>query len=90
MITHMKAVLFGATLMGAALMACAVSSPVRAQGAQTGEISGTVTANRDFALSEASGNHSHICAVRRSSPGQGHGAAYHLHGFHPEGPLPDL
>ena len=43
--------------MGAALLSWAMSGRVQAQGTQSGVISGTVTANRDYALSEASGNH---------------------------------
>ena len=47
----------GGILMGAALLSWAVSGRAQTKGAPSGEISGTVTANRDYALSEASGNH---------------------------------
>ena len=57
MATRMKAVLLSVILVGAALLSCAVSGRAQAQGTQGGAISGTVTANRDYALSEASGNH---------------------------------
>ena len=58
MTTRLKAILSGGILTGAALLAWAVSGRAQAQGAQgNGVISGTVTANRDYALSEASGNH---------------------------------
>lgn len=55
--TGLKAALSGGILAAAALLSLAVSGPVQAQDARTAEISGTVTANRDYALSEASGNH---------------------------------
>ena len=59
MTTRVKALLSGAILMGAALLSWAVERYApKAQSAQgSGVISGTVTANRDYALSEASGNH---------------------------------
>ena len=58
MTTRLKSILSGGILMGAALLAWAVSGRAQAQGAQGNSvISGTVTANRDYALSEASGNH---------------------------------
>ena len=54
----MKALLSGGVLTVVALFSWAVSGQVQAQSAQgSGVISGTVTANRDYALSEASGNH---------------------------------
>ncbi len=54
-----KKILSGGILVAAAfvLIALATSQRTEAQSAQTGVISGTVTANRDYALSEASGNH---------------------------------
>ena len=52
-----KVVLSGGFLIGAALLSSVVCGGAQAQGAQSGVISGTVTANRDYALSEASGNH---------------------------------
>src|SRR5580658_10902940 len=57
MTTRWKAILCGGILMGTALLCWAVSGRAQAQGARSGVISGTVTANRDYALSEASGNH---------------------------------
>src|SRR6266436_378740 len=57
MTTRKKAILSGAILMGAALLYWTVSGLAQAQGTQGGVISGSVTANRDYALSEASGNH---------------------------------
>src|ERR1700693_499440 len=58
MTTRVKALLSGAILMGAALLLWAVGGRAQGQSAQgSGVISGTVTANRDYALSEASGNH---------------------------------
>src|ERR1700693_4667664 len=57
MTTGLKAILSGGILMGVALLSWAVCGRAQAQGAQGGVISGTVTANRDYALSEASGNH---------------------------------
>jgi len=39
------------------MLSWAASGRAQAQGAKSGVISGTVTANRDYALSEASGNH---------------------------------
>jgi streptogramin lyase len=52
-----KAMLSGGILIGAALFSWAISGGAQAQGTKIGVISGTVTANRDYALSEASGNH---------------------------------
>src|ERR1700689_1319704 len=57
MTTRWKARLSGGVLMAAALWFWAVSGRAQTQGPPTGMISGTVTANRDYALSEASGNH---------------------------------
>src|ERR1700723_3313697 len=59
MTSRFKTILFGGILVAVAfvLIALATSQRTEAQGAQTGVISGTVTANRDYALSEASGNH---------------------------------
>src|ERR1700687_2813327 len=57
MTTRLRAVLSGGILVGPALLAWAVSGRAQAQGAQGGVISGTVTAHRDYAFSEASGNH---------------------------------
>src|ERR1700680_3779922 len=74
MTTRMKAVLLSVILVGAALLSCAVSGRAQAQGTQGGAISGTVTANRDYALSEASGNHiPALYAVRvRARAAEGH------------------
>src|SRR5215469_1140469 len=47
----------GGILIIIALFTWARISRAQNQTAQSGEISGTVTANRDYALSEASGNH---------------------------------
>ena len=55
--TRTKIALFGGGLMIAALLSWAWSSRAQAQSAPGASISGTVTANRDYALSEASGNH---------------------------------
>lgn len=52
-----KAALSGGILAAAALLSLAACGPAQAQDSRTAEISGTVTANRDYALSEASGNH---------------------------------
>jgi hypothetical protein len=57
MTTEWKAILARGILMGAALLSWAGSGQVQAKGTPSGVISGTVTANRDYALSEASGNH---------------------------------
>jgi streptogramin lyase len=59
MTKRVKAFLSGGILMLAALLLWMGSGQVQAQaqGAQSGVITGTVTANRDYALSEASGNH---------------------------------
>src|SRR5579863_6318539 len=57
MITRLKVILSGGILMGIAFLSWAASGRAQAQNAQGGVISGTVTANRDYALSEASGNH---------------------------------
>src|SRR5450755_3780894 len=57
MTTRLNAILSGGILMGAALLLWAVSGRAQTQSSQGGIISGTVTANRDYALSEASGNH---------------------------------
>src|SRR5271169_3626231 len=58
MTTRSKAILSGVIFTGAALLLWAAGGQAQAaQGAQSGVISGTVTANRDYALSEASGNH---------------------------------
>src|ERR1700686_347312 len=50
--TGWKALLSGGILMGAALLSWAVSGRAQMKGAPSSEISGTVTANRDYALSE--------------------------------------
>src|SRR5215469_10987235 len=58
-----KALISGGAIVAAAVLWSAVNGRVQAgtaetiQSEQPGEISGTVTANRDYALSEASGNH---------------------------------
>src|ERR1700693_5135896 len=57
MTAQVKAILSGGILSAAALFLWAVNGRAQTQGAQGGVISGTVTANRDYALSEASGNH---------------------------------
>ena len=58
MTKRVKALLYGVILMGAALLLWAAGGRAQGQSAQgSGVISGTVTANRDYALSEASGNH---------------------------------
>jgi streptogramin lyase len=62
MTTTWKAAISGGALVAAAILWSSVGGRARAQSeAQSaqgsGEISGTVTANRDYALSEASGNH---------------------------------
>ena len=60
-----KALLSGGAIIAAGMLWSAANGRVKAataetiQTSQSGEISGTVTANRDYALSEASGNH--IC-----------------------------
>jgi Carboxypeptidase regulatory-like domain len=53
----LKAALSGGVLAGAALLFWLAGGSIQAQGSPSGEISGTITANRDYALSEASGNH---------------------------------
>ena len=90
MTTRLKAILSGGILMGAALLLWAVGGRAQGQSAQgSGVISGTVTANRDYALSEASGNHiPALYAVRVRA--QGRRAPHHLHRLHPKGPLPNL
>jgi streptogramin lyase len=56
--TRLRAAIYGGVLVVAGLLAWAGGGKVQAQGdTRSGEISGTVTANRDYALSEASGNH---------------------------------
>jgi len=58
--TRFKAIVSSGMLVIAALFLWAVGGRDEAQGAKdapSGVISGTVTANRDYALSEASGNH---------------------------------
>src|SRR5579871_2991052 len=55
--TRIKVLLSAGALIAAGIMILAGSRRAAAQGAQTGEITGNVTANRDYALSEASGNH---------------------------------
>jgi streptogramin lyase len=63
MTNRTRAMLLGGILMGVALLLWARGGQAQSQTAQTaqttgtGTISGTVTANRDYALSEASGNH---------------------------------
>ena len=57
MTTRWKAVLSGGILIGAAMLSWPASGRTQAQGPRSGVISGNVTANRDYALSEASGNH---------------------------------
>src|ERR1700693_2559002 len=57
MTAQVKAILSGGILSAAALFLWAVNGRAQTQGAKGGVISGTVTANRDYALSEASGNH---------------------------------
>jgi streptogramin lyase len=62
MTTTWKVAISGGALAAAAILWSSVGGPAQArseaQSAQgSAEISGTVTANRDFALSEASGNH---------------------------------
>src|SRR5580693_1093084 len=57
MTTRVRAIWSAGTLMGGALLLWGLGGPAQAQSAQGGVISGTVTANRDYALSEASGNH---------------------------------
>src|SRR5271157_4723765 len=58
MTSRFKAILSGGILLGTALLFWAFAGQVQAQNtAGSGVISGTVTANRDYALSEASGNH---------------------------------
>ena len=52
-----KTILFAGILTVAGLLAWASGGRVQAQVAPSGVITGTVTANRDYALSEASGNH---------------------------------
>src|ERR1700722_9919055 len=56
MTTGWKAILASGILMGAALLSWAGSGQAQAKGTPSGLISGTVTANREYALSEASGN----------------------------------
>ena len=57
MTTRVKAVVSAGFFILAGLLSWAACSQAQAQGTQSGVISGTVTANRDYALSEASGNH---------------------------------
>ncbi len=57
MVTRMKVLLSAGVLITAGLMSWAVSGKAQPKDAPGGEITGTVTANRDYALSEASGNH---------------------------------
>ena len=66
MTNRIRAILLGGILMGVALLLWARGGQAQSQTAQTpqtlqttgtGTISGTVTANRDYALSDASGNH---------------------------------
>src|SRR6202049_1852570 len=57
MTTRLKAGFSGGTLLIAALFSWAISGLAQGQSAQGGTISGTITANREYALSEASGNH---------------------------------
>ncbi len=52
-----RAILSGGILMSVALLLWAGSGRAQTQATGSGVISGTVTANRDYALSEASGNH---------------------------------
>ncbi len=52
-----RAILSAGILMSAALLLWAGSGSAQTQSAGSGAISGTITANRDYALSEASGNH---------------------------------
>ncbi len=57
MTTQWKAALSGGILLMIASLSWAAAGRALAQGVRSGEISGIVTANRDYALSEASGNH---------------------------------
>ena len=57
MTRRIKVIVSGGILAGAALLLWALNGQAQGQGAASGVISGTVTANRDYALSEASGNH---------------------------------
>src|SRR5260370_1072268 len=57
MTIRMKAILSGGILVGTAVLSWAINGRAQAKGTQGGVISGTVTANRDYGLSEASGNH---------------------------------
>lgn len=57
MVTRIRVLLSAGILLAAGLGLWVVSGKAQAKDAQTGVISGTVTANRDYALSEASGNH---------------------------------
>src|SRR5258708_29613988 len=57
MTTQWKAALSGGILLMVAALSWAAAGRAVAQGVRSGEISGIVTANRDYALSEASGNH---------------------------------
>jgi len=54
---QIKAAIAGGIFGICGLLAWAATSRAQSQGAKTATISGTVTANRDYALSEASGNH---------------------------------
>lgn len=57
MVTRMRILLSAGVLIAAGLLFWVASGNAQSKDAATAEISGTVTANRDYALSEASGNH---------------------------------
>ncbi|HLJ24954.1 MAG TPA: carboxypeptidase regulatory-like domain-containing protein [Candidatus Acidoferrales bacterium] len=57
MATRMRVLLSAGALVAAGLLFWVSSGKAQSKDAPTAEISGTVTANRDYALSEASGNH---------------------------------
>jgi hypothetical protein len=54
---RMKSILAGGLLIVAGLLWAAAVSFAQTAGAPGGMISGTITADRDYAISEASGNH---------------------------------
>ncbi len=57
MVTRVRILLSAGVLIAAGLLFWVASGNAQSKDAATAEISGTVTANRDYALSEASGNH---------------------------------